>query len=124
MNSSFQQIVSLIIQGHFATIIYRGQPLTDQEINTFCYMIEHQDAEQFTIPELNRCLELKSFDSEPVSHLLAQLSSSSINITAPGRQQHIELVSRYSVNPPVVKCQFPASLIELITTGDISHQPT
>ncbi len=112
------------MRGHFATITYHGQPLSSTELEALAYMVEHQNQDHFSIPELNRHLGVKSFDPELVSHLLAQLSSSSIEITAPQREQHIELVNRYSIKPPIVKCQFPADFVELVTTGDISQKPS
>ncbi|RRJ84831.1 hypothetical protein [Aestuariirhabdus litorea] len=123
MINHIQRVFELISQGHFATIVYQGQRLSDAELNALAYMVEHRDPPSFAIPELNRALGLKSFDAEPVSHLLAQLSSSCIEITLPEKRQHIELISRYSIRPPKVICEFPAAFIELVTTGDLNRRP-
>ncbi|WP_426417411.1 hypothetical protein [Aestuariirhabdus sp. LZHN29] len=123
MGNSIQQVFELITQGHFATIVYQGQRLSSAELDTLAYMIERRSSEHFTIPELNRNLGLKSFEADAVSHLLAQLGSSSIEITLPEKKQHIDLVSRYSIRPPRVYCEFPIPFVELLTTGDLSCRP-
>ncbi|MCL6418375.1 hypothetical protein [Aestuariirhabdus haliotis] len=122
-NGSIQRVLELITQGHFATIVYQGERLSPAELNTLAYMVEQRCSTHFNVPELNRRLGLHSFDAEPVSHLLAQLSSSCLEITLPDQQQHIDLINRYSIKPPRISCEFPAALVELLTTGDLSQQP-